>query len=95
MQKYKFIAMGRSVNSTKFDDLGEVAIDSQEKVEHVANLLARGRSVENKRRKVISVFRSDEDMACYTVVWDGFANFTRSYEKAAQSKRSLYIEECK
>lgn len=81
--KYKFIGMPRSIDATKFDELGTVSLDSQEKMEHVANLVARGR----KRRKVVSVFREDEDMACYTVVWDGFANCTRSYEKAAQSKR--------
>ncbi len=84
----QFILTGKSVSTTKFDDLGILDI-SEDRIEEIANGIALRIRQENRRRKVVSVFKIDEDMACYTVFDNsGTSIFTRSYEEAATKKRS-------
>ena len=84
----QIILTGKSINSTKFDDLGIVDIP-EDRIEIVANSIALRVRQERRQRKVVSVFKIDEDMACYTVFdCNGCPKFSRNYEEAKKYKRS-------
>jgi hypothetical protein len=86
---YNFILTGKSVNALKFDDLGCVEIENEERLVTVANAIALRVRQERRQRKVVSAFRIDEDMACYTVFdCGGCPRASRNFGEARNYKSS-------
>lgn len=90
----RYIATGRSANSTKFDELGTVPLGDTEEMnlvelERVADVLARQRKQAGYRRTDIHAFMDDQDMACYSSRLVGSEIYsTRNYVEAQKTSRS-------
>lgn len=85
---YRVILTGRSMDATKFDDMGLIDVD-ENGLEDFVNQCAQRVYFQKRRRKVVHAFRYDEDQSCFSAEYrNGQISSTRNYEGAKAYKRS-------